>query len=253
LLREAENKGFRVQLADEMDEVIEIRGPRDRDGHIVCELQERRNEVIEHLTGEGTPPDPGVVINGTPSASPLHEVILPGGSVRITDAARELGRLLGMTGRFFQRGGAIVRIGADDVGATVLEIEKPAGLVSAFESVARLKRIGTKHGRPLVLETTCTEATAKLIAHAESFLSALPPIRVVSRCPVLTEHCGQLVAICGYDRDSAIRAGDWSVPNVPIADATAVLLALLDDFRWRLVWWRPKKPTTGSVLTPCST
>ena len=80
--------------------------------------------------------------------------------------------------------------------------------------------------------TICSEQTAKLILHCDSFSGEMPIIRVLSPCPVLVERDGRLVQIVGYDKRSGIMAAGSKVPKVPLDHARELLNQLLDDFRF---------------------
>ena len=110
---------------------------------------------------------------------------------------------------------------------------KSAALASRFETVARLKEFAKDHGQFIEVEAICTEQDAKLIQHAAPFQEAMPPIRLLSQCPVLAERDGALVQICGYDRASGIMAFGESAPEVPMEEAVALLADLLGaDRSW---------------------
>ncbi len=89
--------------------------------------------------------------------SVLPEVLLPGGTVTITNAAMRFGDLLAATGRIFRRGASVSNLAHDQDGQPVLHIVKPAGFASLLEGVARLRTIKkTKDGYEKV-PTICYE------------------------------------------------------------------------------------------------
>src|SRR5690606_22599196 len=125
--------------------------------------------------------------------------------------------------------GAIVR--ADDQ-QPVLELIRPAALASVFETVAKLFKYGKSDGQYVAQEAVCNEQQAKLIQYCATFRDLLPPIRLLSRCPVLIERDGDLVQISGYDRDSGILAFGEPAPEVGLDEAIRLLSELLADFRF---------------------
>ncbi len=162
----------------------------------------------------------------------LPTVFLPGGPVSIQASASKLGQLLGKTKRYFLRGGAVVTIALDDAGHPILETIKPASLASVFETVATLREFSKQHGQFVAQPVACSEQQAKLVQHCEAFQQVLPPLRLLSSCPVLIERGGELVQIRGYDRESGIMALAEPAREIPLADAVAMLLEMLIDFRF---------------------
>jgi len=167
------------------------------------------------------------------SASPsLPEVLLPGGIVPITEAGRKLGLLLAATNRYYVRGGVVVALDQDEEKLPILKVVKPAAMTSILEGVAVLTKYVKQGGAFIEVQTTCSEQTAKLLMHAEAFLSELPVIRILTRCAVLIERNGQLVQVSGYDRESGILAAGNPAPDVPMDTAIGMLHELLADFRF---------------------
>lgn len=155
-------------------------------------------------------------------------VLLPNGAYSISDAGTCLGSCLAETKRFFLRGGVVVKLERALDGWPQLEEAKPAALASDFESVAALYKVEGKKPKPAV----CPEQTAKLIASSNVFRKALPPIHVLTRCPVLIERAGQLVQVAGYDRESGIYAGGKPAETMDIGAARLLLSEVLDGFRF---------------------
>ena len=165
-----------------------------------------------------------------PNPSPRRPtVLLPGGAQEISATARELGDLLAATRTIFLRGGAVVRLETDPDGLPMLRDVKAAALASDFESVARLLRVSEKGDRQAA---TCPESTARLIEAAATFRNSLPPIHVLTRCPVLIERGGALVQVNGYDLESGVLAGGDPAEDVPLDEARALLDELVLDFRF---------------------
>ena len=191
---------------------------------------------------------------GTPAAgvspsSPgqLPEVFLPGGSTTILSVGQRLGQLLAQTGNHFCRGGVTVTIGRDKDRTPILEPLKSSTLASVFETVAQLMRYVKKTGVVTSEMTICSEQEAKLIQHSTSFQSALPPIHLLSPCPVLVERDGALVQISGYDRAGILTFGE-TAPDVPLEKAVNLLSEMLDDFRFATPADRAR--ALAAIITP---
>jgi hypothetical protein len=161
----------------------------------------------------------------------LPSVQLPGGAVTITSAAEKLGALLGATGKFFTRGGSAVRM-IDDNGEPHLEPIRAPAFCSDLETVARLMRVVQKTNGEQIIPATCSESVGRLILESVALRSVLPPIQVLSRCPVLIERDGELVSISGYDRASRILASGKAAHDIDLGEALELLDGLVKDFRF---------------------
>ena len=162
-----------------------------------------------------------------PSAKP--RVLLPGGRQSITATATTLGQLLAETGRYYYRGGTIVKYVKNPDGFPELEEVRPVALPSIFESVSMpCKGDSLENAKP----ATCPEQTARLISAAASFRDALPIIRVLAACPVLTELGGRLIEVSGFDLQSGIMAAGQPVERIETGEAVRLLNSLLVDFRF---------------------
>ena len=181
-------------------------------------------EVIRNAP-EWTPPE-DTVSDGKPASKP--EVLLPYGEQTISETGRVLGGLLASVQRFFCRGGAVVKLAEDRDGLPRLDQVKPATLASDFETIARLVKTKDGTNTPAV----CAEQQAKLIMGAATFRAALPPINILTRCPVLIERAGSLIQVSGYDRESGTLAAGTPAEPVKLEDARPMLTEILDGFRF---------------------
>ncbi|MEI6970361.1 MAG: hypothetical protein WCL44_02490 [bacterium] len=161
-------------------------------------------------------------------------VILPHGAQSISDTGRDLGRLLAATERYFIRGGVVVKLASDPDGLPRLDEVKPATLASDFETVALLCKMDgvDEDGQPNLKPATCPEQTAKLIAASAAFGDAMPPINVLTRCPVLIERAGSLIQVSDYDRASGIFAAGKPAEPMPVDEARSLLSEMLEGFRF---------------------
>jgi hypothetical protein len=222
------------------------------------ERRDRGNMPRAAATNVGAPREPRILNTkarvvpfsptGTSDVNALPVAILPGGSQRVIDSAQQFGKLLAATGRHFLRGGAVVKLAQDEYGARRLQPLKPASMPAVFEQVARLVKVVVKDGESEHIPTTCNEQTAKILIHSEPFQQALPPIRVVARCPVLIERSGKPVQVTDYDRESEILAGGKPAPDVPLGDARHLLCNLLVDFRFATAGDRSR--ALAAMITP---
>jgi hypothetical protein len=175
-------------------------------------------------------------------------VFVPGGPASILRSAVQLGGLLDKTGNYYIRGGMVTAVGRDKDGRPILETIKPAGLASVFETVAKLMEFTKEKGQFVPQEAICTEQDAKLIQHSAAFRVLLPPIHLLSRCPVLIERDGSLIQISGYDRDSGILAFGEPAPDMPLEDAVTLLSDMLADFRFATLADRAR--ALAAIITP---
>ena len=178
----------------------------------------------------------------------LPEVFLPGGPVPILVAADHLGRLLVQADRYFLRGSALVALAEDDDGQPILETVRPAALASIFESVAQLKAFARNHGQFMEVPAVCSEQEGKVILNASTFRMHFPVIRLLSRCPVLTERDGGLVQVSGYDRDSGVLTFGEPAPDMSLEDAASLLSEMLADFRFATPADRAR--ALAAIITP---
>jgi hypothetical protein len=164
-----------------------------------------------------------------PRRNQLPVVLLPGGRQSIVETAETFGRLFGEANRVYSRGGALVAVEKDETRQIILRQVTPAMLASEFERVANLVKTG-RDNEPAA--TVCSEQTAKLIGACSAFIEQLPPLKLVTRCPVLIDRAGKLLQIAGYDRESGIWAGGSQVPDIPLPEAVKLLHSLVADFRF---------------------
>ncbi len=178
----------------------------------------------------------------------LPAVLLPGGPIPIQQSAEQLGKLLASRERYFVRGGAIVTVSRDESGQHILDAVKPAALASIFETVATLMSLSKSDAGFVERPAVCTEQQAKLIQHSEAFRNALPPLRLLSACPVLIERGGTLVQICGYDHGSGIMAHAIPADEVPLDEAVDLINELLADFQFATP--ADKARGIAAIITP---
>lgn len=113
-------------------------------------------------------------------------IILPGGGVSITECASALFQRIGPTRTLFQRGGATVEIAEDKDGVSNLSIVTASAFRSRLEAYGDLLAWRSGEGRALVLKpSVCPEETAKALLDTKEAREHLPPIAMLTRCPVM--------------------------------------------------------------------
>jgi hypothetical protein len=122
-----------------------------------------------------------------------------------------------------------VKLATDPDGLPHLEDVRAAALASDFEAVAYLCK---PDGPGNVAAATCPKQTAELIAASAAFRDTLPPLHVLTRCPVLIERGRELLQVSGYDRESGILATGRPAEPMDVAEARRLLRELLADFRF---------------------
>jgi hypothetical protein len=187
-------------------------------------------------------------ITPAPPGDEHSVVFVPGGPAPILRSAVQLGGLLDKTGKYYIRGGMVTTVGKDKDGRPILETIKPAGLASVFETVAKIMEFTKREGQFVPQEAVFTEQAAKLVQHSAVFQALLPPIHLLSRCPVLIERGGAMIQVSGYDRDSGILAFGDPAPDVPVEDAVAMLSEMLADFHFATPADRSR--ALAAIITP---
>lgn len=187
----------------------------------------------------------------------LPEVQLPGGERSHVDCARELGPIL-RAGGVYNRGGIPAII---DASGSVSAI-KGARAISLLERHSRffiiqaavsakpaVKSQKDETGQVVVRAKPAVDAkpaekvymnaldrkTADALIATDELINALPPINVVTRCPILLDRDGVLVAVTEYDEPTGIFVnGGEAPPNVPFDEAAKIIASrdegLLCDF-----------------------
>lgn len=179
----------------------------------------------------------------------LPEVELPGGPSSFINAAREFGRRLAATDKFYVRDTVPMRLDVTDDGEPILRPIRAAELCSDIEAVAQPIKVGTdKDGCETRTAAVCSEGNAKVILLSEPFRRELPPIKIISRCPVLIERDGELVTITGYDRDSGVLASGTAPEEMPVDQAVDLLHSVVSEFRFATAG--DKARALASIITP---
>ena len=171
-----------------------------------------------------------------PGATGKPGIVLPGGSVTITETARKLFETIAEGGTLFMRGKSVVSLQRNITHEMVLGPVRPSAARSLFEPHANfwVWRAG-RGGVPVLKRAVIPFETAQALLDCHVAAEALPPIAGLSYCAILTEVAGSLVP-CGkgYSRETGllIQRGE-TPPSVPLAEAVKALRELLADFEFQ--------------------
>jgi putative DNA primase/helicase len=163
---------------------------------------------------------------------PTVELHTVGGWSRVTaiDAADNLGKACADCGEIFGRNGAVVYVRR---GATVPVEPHDLAVVAARNAklLIRKEPKGQNGQKERLVPTTATPGQCQDILAAREFVDKLPPLRLISKCPVLVDDGnGGLRAVTGYDRSSGVFAMGGTAEDVPLDEAKALILGVLEDF-----------------------
>jgi len=160
------------------------------------------------------------------------EVPMHGGSIKITETAETFGKLLAQTHRMFRRGGIVQRVVENEDGFPALQVVKPPSLPSDFEEVAQVVKLIQSEGGAYTEPTTSNRNEAELILHSSAFQGQLPPLRVMSPCPVLVDIEGKLVQVHGYNRERGILARGPEIDIPPLNEAKQLLSMITAQYNY---------------------
>jgi len=225
-----------VKLVELPYEVAETHGKDLRDFFVegrtfeeLLELASGAGEFVQSESGPCLSPKEKPILT---EGSSLKEIVLPGLTATINEVATTLGGLLAVSRTHFQKGNTVFRLGNDSAEEVFLEIVKPAELASDFEQVASINRARKVKEEISVDRDVCKETEAKLIMSARVFVDELPVLRVLSRCPLLVVHDGDLVEVTGYHPESGVYAQGACPEPVSLADAEQLINEVLSGFRF---------------------
>ena len=164
-------------------------------------------------------------------------VVLPSGSVSISESARALFERIGPSKTLFWRGGALVElVKVDDVEA--LDVVKPDAFRTRAEKFGYLVAWRTDgNGKPVLKPSKMSLDDARAILAATEARELLPSIASVLRSPVITETASGDVAILGRGYHAELGgllvvAGDTPT-QVPVDEAAAALRWLVEEFEFQ--------------------
>jgi hypothetical protein len=169
-------------------------------------------------------------------ANGLPLVVLPSGTVTISDCAQQLFGLIAPTKKLFARGGAVMDLVGRDDGLLVLEVLRPAAARSYFEKFGRL--VAWRKGednKDILRPVHCAHDMADALLQSKEAAAVLPRVRGLINCPVIREVDGKLVvAGRGYDEATGLLVTDGEVPPVvPLEEAVAAVWDLHEEFEFQ--------------------
>lgn len=175
----------------------------------------------------------------------LPVVALPQGGIPYSVTASALGDLMAKSGRYFNRGGTLVRVDTS-MGLTFKEVTA-TNLQSGFEEVATLVKVTNEGPVP----ANCSKLTASAILHAEGFMAPMPEVKGVSKVPVLVvNEQGSLTATTGYCPVSKMYSQGRVPELMPVGDAVAIINEALADFKFSSQGDRAR--AIAAILTPAA-
>jgi hypothetical protein len=189
--------------------------------------------------------------NNLTSKHTLPEVLLfkDGTGVRITDTAEQLGDIYEKKEILFFRVTGNGNVSAHQIQildkCRNLKILASEAACSEFEKVARIS-IFKKHK---FIHAVFKKADADRILNCDIFINKLPPIKIITKCPVIVETAdGDTKIINNYDRDSGIFAMGEKPQIINVDDAVEIILSSIDEFIFKSP--ADKSRAVASIITP---
>jgi hypothetical protein len=189
---------------------------------------------------------------GTARTAAPSIIVLPSGSVSISETARAIFQRIGPSNTLFWRGGALVELVTVD-GVAGLDIVRPDAFRTRAEKFGNLFAWRSDgKGNASLKPSKLSADDAKAILAATEAREFLPSIGSVLRCPVLTETPSGDAAILGQGYHAElggllIVAGD-APPQVPVAEAAEALRWLLEEFSFQSEGDRAR--AVAALITP---
>lgn len=179
----------------------------------------------------------------------LPEVLVfkDGTGVRIIDTAENLGKIYEKKEIFFRRqvgNGKAQEVQTLD-NERNLKILAPELACSEFEKVASLTYYKKGKTIPAVLK----ESDSKRIICCSSFVDKLPPLKIITKCPVIVETPdGDTKIITRYDRHTGIFAAGERPVEMDVHDAIEILLSSIEEFSFQSP--ADQSRALASIITP---
>lgn len=192
----------------------------------MSESSELVNAALNNIADAGIPVDRSAL-------SGKRDVVMfgDGTGVGITDAAVALGQCATANGGIYCRKASLKGQGTPQLLSDDLALQPLTGAraASEFERIARLVRHRSgkaKKDAPgdNLISAVCSRHEADLIIQSQAFLNALPPLILVSPCPVLVTRSNDVLdVITGYDGATGIYAGGGELPEMTLAEAVHII------------------------------
>jgi hypothetical protein len=178
-------------------------------------------------------------------------LILSSGNVGYEECAEKLFPVLAASHRYFIRGNLPVELTKGKQGHA-LEDLKPAAFRSRLEtffSLYSIRQLG--HGETATKPSHCSHDLADVLLHTTAARNLLPTVNIITQSPIFTEVDGRLVPLpAGYHNvlGGVIVLRNRDIRLIPLPEAVAALLALMDDFDF--VSPSDKSRAVASFLSP---
>jgi len=175
----------------------------------------------------------------------LPEIYLfqDGSGIRISDTAAALGELYHNKQRLFRRPGGYVQY--LDIETQSLMILTPIRACSEFETVAII--LIRKDGKNV--QRILREADCKRLMESDAFVSQLPMIKLITKCPVIAIAAeNETMIITQYDQDRGILASGKMPKAVDLEEAIRLLLMVIEEFAFQSS--SDKSRCLASMITP---
>jgi len=193
-----------------------------------------RAAALAAKAAKGDSPTPPPQAPEAAGGDGLPVLFIPDGhAATVADAAKLSARVLSATGDTFNRGG----VPMEAVEGALVPLSSPV-LVGRMEPpLCRVFRITQgKDGKPESKPAMLTETSATRIILHRAFRAGLPPLKYLSRCPVLLADKAGVRLVQGYDKPAGVLVQSWKdgpLPDMKREDAAALLLDMLKDFRFQ--------------------
>jgi hypothetical protein len=178
--------------------------------------------------------------------------ILPNDHSPISESARHIFTAIAATHTLFVRAGSIVELVRKPDGSS-LAMLKPESFRSRLERYShKLLAWKIEDGGGKVLKPkNCSEDNAKALLATVEARELLPAIRTVAAAPVIVpDGDGVKILGSGYHAENGgtLVVGGELPPEMPVGEATALLLASLDEFVFQCLGDRAR--AFAAMLTP---
>jgi len=175
-------------------------------------------------------------------------LILPGGTVTITETATELFGRIAPTKTLFIRGGVVTELLRDQNGVLILSVVRPATARSLFEKHGRLMawRSGAE-GEPVLKPVVMAEDMAKALLECEVARHLLPRVDGLVNCPIIVGD-GEMVGRGYHEPTRLLITGGEFPPTVKLSEAVASLKEVVEEIDFQTPGDRSR--ALASIITP---
>jgi hypothetical protein len=233
----AEPPWLENRLAYKLAEALEEGPPPGKPcGYLLLDSKPNfQHNIVANIAVGGSPQC--ATRNGEQAAAngEKNQLILPCPKCEINESARECFTVLRKTLRYFTRDRTVFEVVYDEDGNLRLIELDPAAFRSQLESYFRLaiRRTLPDGQTVIVIENRCSVDSAIALLKADPTFELLPRIKILTAAAVFTEIDGRIEALKEGYHDilgGILVTRKREIIEVDLKEATASLLALLDDF-----------------------